>query len=128
MESSPSSSPADRTPPNETGAIDVQFEAQQEFDRLFARWRETGDPELREQLIFMHINLVRFLVRRFAERGEARPHQALGRLDRRTARRPGHRHLRTSAPPPRRHRKPRILVAAGRRAHPFGPPVPTVEG
>lgn len=46
-------------------------EAQHEFDLLFARWRETNDPAIREKLIFMHVNLVRFLARRFAERGES---------------------------------------------------------
>jgi RNA polymerase sigma-B factor len=49
----------------------ADFEAQQEFDLLFAKWRESGDPALREKLIFMHINLVRFLARRFVERGES---------------------------------------------------------
>jgi len=62
-----SSSPTNPGQPEDS----PDFEAQQEFDLLFAKWRETGDPELREKLIFMHVNLVRFLARRFSERGEA---------------------------------------------------------
>jgi len=62
----PSIPPTSPPPPEESADC-----AQQEFDQLYARWRENGDPKLREQLIFMHINLVRFLARRFAERGEA---------------------------------------------------------
>lgn len=38
---------------------------------MFKKWRETRDPALREQLIEMNVNLVRFLAKRFAERGEA---------------------------------------------------------
>lgn len=41
-----------------------------EFDRLFALWKQSSDPRLRERLILMHRNLVTFLARRFAERGE----------------------------------------------------------
>ena len=41
-----------------------------EFERLFAMWKQNSDPRLRERLIFMHRNLVTFLARRFAERGE----------------------------------------------------------
>jgi RNA polymerase sigma-B factor len=59
-------------PPNSPASGDSSdYEAQQEFDLLFARWRKSGDPALREKLIFMHVNLVRFLARRFAERGES---------------------------------------------------------
>jgi len=59
-------------PPNSPASGDSpDFEAQREFDLLFTRWRESGDPALREKLIFMHVNLVRFLARRFAERGES---------------------------------------------------------
>jgi len=43
---------------------------QSEFDRLFAEWRETGDPQLRERLILMNRNLVSYLARKFADRGE----------------------------------------------------------
>lgn len=41
-----------------------------EFERLFAEWKETGDPRLRERLILMHRNLVTYLARRFMDRGE----------------------------------------------------------
>lgn len=59
------------SPPNlPTSGDSSDLETQQEFDLLFAQWRETGDPALREKLIFMHVNLVRFLAYRFAERGE----------------------------------------------------------
>jgi RNA polymerase sigma-B factor len=59
-------------PPNSPAPGDSSdYEAQQEFDLLYAQWRESGDPALREKLIFMHVNLVRFLARRFAERGES---------------------------------------------------------
>jgi RNA polymerase sigma-B factor len=39
-------------------------------ERLFRDYRRTGDPRLRERLIGMHLNLVRFLARKFANRGE----------------------------------------------------------
>lgn len=41
-----------------------------EFDQMFALWKQNSDPRLRERLILMHRNLVTFLARRFAERGE----------------------------------------------------------
>jgi RNA polymerase sigma-B factor len=44
--------------------------AYREFELLFARWQETGDPALRDQLILMYRNLVVSLARRFMERGE----------------------------------------------------------
>ncbi|MEO6906974.1 MAG: SigB/SigF/SigG family RNA polymerase sigma factor [Abditibacteriaceae bacterium] len=59
------------TPKLPTSGDSSDSAAQQEFDLLFAKWHETGDPALREKLIFMHVNLVRFLARRFAERGES---------------------------------------------------------
>jgi len=37
---------------------------------LFARYSRTRDPKLREQLIMAHMNLVRYLARKFANRGE----------------------------------------------------------
>jgi RNA polymerase sigma-B factor len=37
---------------------------------LFARYSRTRDPQLREQLIMAHMNLVRYLARKFANRGE----------------------------------------------------------
>ena len=42
----------------------------EEFDRLFVLWKQSSDPRLRERLILMHRNLVTYLARRFAERGE----------------------------------------------------------
>lgn len=42
----------------------------EEFDRMFALWKQNSDPRLRERLILMHRNLVTFLARRFVERGE----------------------------------------------------------
>ena len=41
-----------------------------EFDQLFAQWRASGDPALRDHLILMHRNLVVALARRFVEKGE----------------------------------------------------------
>ena len=41
-----------------------------EFERLFALWRETNDPDVRHRLILMHRNLVTYLARRFTDRGE----------------------------------------------------------
>ncbi len=37
---------------------------------LFQRFHRTRSPELREQLILAHMNLVRYLARKFANRGE----------------------------------------------------------
>lgn len=37
---------------------------------LFRRYKETGDPEAREQLVMSHMNLVRFLANKFKNRGE----------------------------------------------------------
>jgi len=37
---------------------------------LFRRFRETGDPEVRQELIEAHLGLVEYLARRFAGRGE----------------------------------------------------------
>jgi RNA polymerase sigma-B factor len=39
-------------------------------EALFRQYRETGDTAIREQLILMHDKLVRFLARKFADRGE----------------------------------------------------------
>ena len=41
-----------------------------DFDRVFAQWKETGDPLLRERLILMHRHMVTYLARRFMERGD----------------------------------------------------------
>ena len=48
----------------------ARAEAQSEFDRLFAEWKITDDPKIRERLILMHRNLVTYLARRFMDRGE----------------------------------------------------------
>jgi len=42
----------------------------QQVEALFRESKRTGDPRLRERLIQMHLNLVRFLARKFANRGE----------------------------------------------------------
>lgn len=39
-------------------------------ERLFERYRRSGDLGLREQLVLMHENLVRYLAAKFANRGE----------------------------------------------------------
>jgi RNA polymerase sigma-B factor len=38
--------------------------------KLFAEYQESRDPKLREQLILAHMNLVRYLARKFGNRGE----------------------------------------------------------
>lgn len=38
--------------------------------RLFEQYKATGDPEVRDQLIVSHLNLVRFLASKFKNRGE----------------------------------------------------------
>jgi RNA polymerase sigma-B factor len=43
---------------------------QEQVEALFREFKRTGDPRLRERLIQMHLNLVRFLARKFANRGE----------------------------------------------------------
>lgn len=35
---------------------------------LFRRYKETGDPDAREQLVMSHMNLVRFLANKFKNR------------------------------------------------------------
>jgi len=42
-----------------------------EFDQIFAEWKATGDPRLRERLILLQHNLVAYLAWRFVDRGEA---------------------------------------------------------
>ena len=37
---------------------------------LFREFKQTGDPKLREELVLLHQNLVRFLAKKFANRGE----------------------------------------------------------
>lgn len=41
-----------------------------DFNTLFAQWKQSGDPQLRERLILSQRNLVTYLARRFADRGE----------------------------------------------------------
>ena len=38
--------------------------------KLFQKYQESRDPQLREQLILAHMNLVRYLARKFGNRGE----------------------------------------------------------
>jgi RNA polymerase sigma-B factor len=56
--------------PSTPGAARSSFD-ESNFEALYARWLESGDPALREQLILMHRNLVLFLARRFADRSES---------------------------------------------------------
>jgi len=42
----------------------------QETARLFRQYAETGDPEIRDRLITMYLNLVKYLAYRFRNRGE----------------------------------------------------------
>jgi RNA polymerase sigma-B factor len=44
--------------------------SQQQVEQTFRELKRTRDPRLRERLIQMHLNLVRFLARKFANRGE----------------------------------------------------------
>jgi RNA polymerase sigma-B factor len=41
-----------------------------EAERLLEEYRRTRDPKIREQLVLMHENLVRYLAAKFANRGE----------------------------------------------------------
>ncbi|HEX8550719.1 MAG TPA: SigB/SigF/SigG family RNA polymerase sigma factor [Abditibacteriaceae bacterium] len=43
---------------------------QEEFNFLFAQWRETGDQNLRDRLILSNRSLVSYLARRYSDRGE----------------------------------------------------------
>lgn len=54
------------TTSRETPIVDQNIE----FERIFAEWRISGEPQLRDQLILMHRNLVSYLARRFVDRGE----------------------------------------------------------
>jgi len=44
--------------------------SEQEAEQLFREFKETRDPRLRERLIELHQNLVRYLASKFANRGE----------------------------------------------------------
>lgn len=48
-----------------------RFASANEFEHLYAQWRDSEDPALREQMILMHRSLVMYLARRFADRGES---------------------------------------------------------
>jgi RNA polymerase sigma-B factor len=56
--------------PEEAVGSSVSVSAYREFETTFARWKKSGDPALRDQLILMYRNLVVSLARRFLERGE----------------------------------------------------------
>ena len=43
---------------------------EEEADRLFLEYKATRDTEIRDRLVLMHENLVRFLAAKFANRGE----------------------------------------------------------
>ena len=45
---------------------------------LFRRYKETGDPDAREQLVMSHMNLVRFLANKFKNRGGRRDRAVYG--------------------------------------------------
>jgi len=44
--------------------------AQEDLETLFARYLRTRDPQLRDRLVLMHQNLVRYLAGKFMNRGE----------------------------------------------------------
>ena len=48
---------------------------------LFRRYKETGDPDAREQLVMSHMNLVRFLANKFKNRGYLGLLKAIDRFD-----------------------------------------------
>ncbi|MDF2441555.1 MAG: polymerase sigma-B factor [Abditibacteriota bacterium] len=66
-------SPSETNDAVEAGTADAVVEVvatETEFQRLFAQWQATGDPQTRDRLILMHRNLVSYLARRFTDRGE----------------------------------------------------------
>lgn len=63
----PSCSDAKRSP--DAGRTDDRDKLRP-VEALFQEWKRTRDPELRERLIHQHLNLVRFLARKFASKGE----------------------------------------------------------
>ncbi|MFQ3548830.1 MAG: SigB/SigF/SigG family RNA polymerase sigma factor [Armatimonadota bacterium] len=60
---------ANQNPSNNSKTSVVNWN-EEETARLFAKYRETGDTKVRDQLVAMHQNLVRFLAGKFANRGE----------------------------------------------------------
>ena len=62
--------------PSDNTSRPVPSSTKQAWDKdrtreLFRRYKQEGDEEAREQLIVNHLNLVRFLAAKFANRGEA---------------------------------------------------------
>ncbi|HEX8464250.1 MAG TPA: SigB/SigF/SigG family RNA polymerase sigma factor [Abditibacterium sp.] len=57
---------ADGAPPVER----VSGDSHTDFEVLFASWKSSGDPQLRDRLILSQRNLVTYLARRFMDRGE----------------------------------------------------------
>lgn len=56
---------------SETAAThELHLDPARDTETLFRQWKETGDSQVREQLIMLHLNLVRYLARKFAGRGE----------------------------------------------------------
>src|SRR5579864_2857497 len=53
-----------------SGGLEERFDREQ-TRALFAQFTETRDSKLREELVVAHLNLVRYLAVRFANRGEA---------------------------------------------------------
>ena len=66
-----SSAEVDDDPPPVSTVRSAETRIEGDFDQLFALWKQNDDPALRDHLILMHRNLVAFLARRFAERGES---------------------------------------------------------
>ncbi|MDD3806258.1 MAG: SigB/SigF/SigG family RNA polymerase sigma factor [bacterium] len=54
-----------------TGKEDYQTEDKEAIRELFIAYKTTGDNELRDRLILLFLNLVHFLAKKFAYRGEA---------------------------------------------------------
>lgn len=54
----------------EPGSCDTLDWSEQQAEELFREYKRTRDPELRERLIVLHQNLVRYLAGKFANRGE----------------------------------------------------------
>ncbi|MGQ9455807.1 MAG: RNA polymerase sigma factor SigF [Armatimonadota bacterium] len=54
----------------EPGSCNTLDWSEQQAEELFREYKHTRDPELRERLIVLHQNLVRYLAGKFANRGE----------------------------------------------------------
>jgi RNA polymerase sigma-B factor len=48
----------------------LRLRSEEEAERLFLEYKASGDLSIRERLVLMHENLVRFLAAKFANRGE----------------------------------------------------------